>query len=341
MLKKIKLLNYLILIVLSLMIIFSCSSQLKKSDLNTTLFNEYYSTFNFPKSSTQINTIFNSVKFINSIAFYKTYFFATDSKIKNIDLDILKTSSVETSYDTKTASGTASIIYNNNSKLAFLTCAHIIDFPDTLYSYHKINDLKYIESVAIKQRQQNYINELIDGNKMEILVSDKEQDIAILIKDTYNNWEYSGLNQLFCDDGQIDIGTKIYIFGYPKGIQMVTTGNVGNIKENNYIVDSQFNRGQSGGMVFVTKSDAPNFELLGMAKSSAADFHLLLTPQDDYLSEKYNLSIPYDNNIYLKKYAFINYGLTNVIPINIINKFLKKNKKVLENNGYLLEDFFH
>lgn len=338
--RKRKILNYLLFIILFSLTISSCSHQINKSNNNTKLFNGNYSTFNFPKSSIQISTIFNSVKFINSIAFYKIYFLAIDSKIKNINPNVLKASSVETSYDSKTASGTASIIYNDNSKLALLTCAHIIDFSDTLYSYKKIDDIEYIESIAIKQRQQNYINDLVDGNKLEILISDKEQDIAILIKKTSNNREYSVLDQLFCDNDKIGIGTKINIFGYPKGIQMVTTGIVGNIKEKNYIIDSQFNRGQSGSMVFVTKPEYPNFKLLGMAKSSAADFHLFLTPQDDYLSKKYNLSIPYDDDIYLKKYAFINYGLTNVIPIDIINKFLKKNKKVLKNNGYLLEDFF-
>ena len=340
MLKYKKISKYLILIISFSLIIFSCSPQLKKKDFNRTIFNKYYSTFNFSKSSTQINTIFNSVKFINSIAFYKTYFFDTNGKIENINPTVLKSNSVGTSYDTKTASGTASIIYNKNFKLAFLTCAHIVDFPDTLYSYHKINKKIYIESVSIKQRQQNYINELVDGNKMKILISDEEQDMAILIKETSHNKQYSVLNRLLFNDEQIDIGTKIYIFGYPKGNEMITQGIVGNVKENNYIIDSQFNRGQSGGMVFVTKSDYPNFELLGMTKSSAADFHLFLTPQDDYLSEKYNLSIPYDDDIYLKKFAFINYGLTNVIPIEIINKFLKKNKKVLENNDYLLKDFF-
>ena len=338
--KTIKILFFSIFIISFSLILFSCSTQLQKKNLDTVAFKGHTSTFNFPKSSAQIKTIYDSVKFINSIAFYKTYFLDTNSKITIINPAVLESTSVETNYDTKTASGTASIIYNKNHKLALLTCAHIVNFPDTLYSYHRINNQNYIETVSIKDRQENYINELVDGNKMEILISDKEQDMVILVKKTDYTTQYIALNRLFLNDDEIDIGTIIYIFGYPKGKQMITQGIVGNVEKNNYIIDSNFNRGQSGGMVFVTKSDYPNFELLGMTKSSAADFHLLLKPENNYQIKKYDLTIPYSNNIYIKNYAFINYGLTNVIPIKTINVFLHKNKKILEKNGYLLKDFF-
>ncbi len=172
------------------------------------------------------------------------------------------------------------------------------------------------------------------------MVSDKEKDIALLTKKISNNTQYTVLNRIFYNKKEIDIGTMIYIFGYPKGKQMLTQGIVGNVKKDNYIVDSNFNRGQSGGMVFITKSDYPNFELLGMAKSTAADFHLLLTPLDNYQLKKYDITIPYSDNVYIKNYAFINPGLTNVIPIKIINQFLRNNRKLLKNNNFLLDDFF-
>ncbi|MEA1986008.1 MAG: serine protease [Candidatus Marinimicrobia bacterium] len=341
--KKYKFIKLALFLISITLLFSSCNYQMKKKGENSKFYNYYNSSFNFAKSNMQTEEIFSSIKIINSIAFYKTSFFSLERKIKKVTPENFKNDVVGDSYDTKTSSGTASIIYNNNNKLALLTCTHIVDFPDTIYGYYESNNQKYISSISIKERQDNYINDLIDGNKLEVIISDSENDIAILTKKTsptIDKYRHIVLKHDFCDVNKISPGLQIYIFGYPKNKKIITQGIIGNIEKNNYLIDSQFNRGQSGGMVFVTRADYPNFELLGMGKSSLADFHLLLTPNDNYVSQNYKLTIPYRDEIYLKNISFINYGLTNVIPIKYIRNFIKENKKALEKKGYDMNYFF-
>ena len=129
-----------ILLVLIFVSLNSCSSDVYKTVYPTLVDGEYDSEFPYKSSSGQLEEIGESVKLLNTLAFYKSYIFESGTKIKSVDLneDVLDERASKITFFNHTASGTATIISANFETIALLTCAHIIDYPDTVISYFKI-----------------------------------------------------------------------------------------------------------------------------------------------------------------------------------------------------------
>ena len=134
----------LLLFFLLLICLVSCSQTITNvSDLNLTD-KKYDADFVKITDKIQIDRLVNTVKKVNCIAYYKSYFFRDDRLLTK---DSLSTSNLDdfvetTSFSTETASGTATIIYLDKNKIALLTCAHILDFPDTIFRYVKDSEGK-------------------------------------------------------------------------------------------------------------------------------------------------------------------------------------------------------
>jgi len=67
------------------------------------------------------------------------------------------------------------------SIIGLLTCAHVVYFSDTLYSYYDPEN-KNLKSISIKIKQQNHVGSLEASEPIEIVAINKKQDIALLIK---------------------------------------------------------------------------------------------------------------------------------------------------------------
>ena len=136
-------------------------------------------------SSQSFDEMWKSVKLINSIAYYNSYSFSyeeniTDEKISQNRIDFQQFSK---SFFTDNSAGTATIITNNNGNLLLLTCAHVINFPDTVVTYFvdKMGEpLESIESFSIKIDQDNYISGLPDNGYVEIMAIDEGLDAAVI-----------------------------------------------------------------------------------------------------------------------------------------------------------------
>ncbi|MBI9038614.1 MAG: trypsin-like peptidase domain-containing protein [Bacteroidales bacterium] len=289
------------------------------------------------------------MKKLNCLVFYENYLFSEDKKItkSNFKPDNLKKDAILAEITNESVLGTATIIYYDNERIAFLTCNHIIDFPDTIFSFYYNNSSKekYISSVSIKAKQMNHIRGIPEGEELEILATDKKNDIAFLGKKiTQTNENIPFFNYPCGESNNLEWGSFVYIIGYPMGFQMITRGIVSNpdkIKSGSFLIDAVFNRGFSGGLVLGIKDGVPNFELVGMAKSVPYKKENILIPETVNENFEYDSYSPFKGNIYVKSKKNISYGITNSVTIETIKKFFKENKKKLESKGYNLESFFN
>ena len=327
----------------------SCADKIYKVAYPTLADGKYDSEFPYKDCSKQLAEIVETVKMINATAFYKTYTFAEKSqiKIKDISEAVLKEKSIQTVFPHSSVVGTATVIYSQDNRVALLTCAHIIDFPDTMLSYYskEENGSGYIQSISIKDRQINFIKDLPEGGELEILAHDESQDIAILGRkfDHTPETKIAVFNYPIGKSKDLNWGTFIYIVGYPMGYKMITKGTVSSPnrdKKGSFLTDASFNRGFSGGIILAIRDGVPNFELVGMAKSVPANYSYVLTPSKEFELSEYSPSIPYEGNTYVELKTDLKYGITNSISTESISDLIKKNRQTFIDKGYLIESLF-
>ena len=346
--KKKKILNILILLSISL-IISSCSSVIHKVAYPTLSDGKYDSEFPYKSSSKQLEEITNSVKMLNCVAYYTTYIFSADSMIRKKDLNqtIIEEKNIDIGRFDRTASGTATILSEKSGSVILLTCAHIVDFPDTLISYYKSANgynTGYIESISIKDKQVNYIPEFPKGGEVEVLVRDDRQDLALLGRH-YGMEEKYDFNVFEYPVGKakdLAWGSFVYAIGYPMNYKMLSKGIVSSPNRDSrgtFLIDAVFNKGFSGGIVLAIRDGVPNFELVGLVNSVPIMRQFVLTPKNPNRRRIYNPIVPYKGETYLQEMMNIRYGVTKVVSIETIMKFIENNWKPVLEKGYNLAHF--
>lgn len=346
-----KLLGYkIIYAALSLILINACSSTSVYDKVYPTLNDgRYDSEFPYRNSSAQLEEISNSVKLVNSIAFYTSYLFNESDRIRAIGIPGLNFDKVahEKIFFNRTASGTATLINKDQGQVAFLTVAHVVAFPDTIISFFIYTDgslSNFVQSVSVKLKQTNYVADLPDNGELEILAIDKTNDLAILGK----SFQLDKTLKLVPFDypwgkaAELEWGSFVYIFGYPMNFKMVTKGIVSSpSKDKNYfLVDAAYNRGFSGGIVLAIRDGVPNFELVGLVKSVPADYTYTIRPMQKEHDLDYNPMIPYKGDVYVDKEQVLRPGITKIIGIELVKEFIEDHKQELIRKGFILKDFF-
>jgi hypothetical protein len=329
----------------------SCTSTITSiSDLSLTD-KKYDSGFPQIHENQKIDELVNSVKMINCLAYYKSFLFdssfsVTKQSLKNSDFKKFAAASVNS---TETESGTATIIYSIEGKVALLTCAHILNFPDTIVTFHtdnRGNETNIIETVSIKTSQTILLPEYSFIQAVDILVMDETNDIAIVGKDfeSENFKSTKPFKLKFGSANELNWGTKVYMIGFPLNYKMITSGLVSLAKnsDNNYfLVDAVFNRGFSGGIVLALRDGAPNFEIVGMIKSGTVHKDYKLKPNIENPDFNYLPHFPYTGEVLVEKETNIKYGITKILTINKILEFVEDHKNELKELGYLSEKFFN
>ena len=310
---------------------------------------KYDSEFPYRNSSKQLEEISNTLKLVNSLAFYKSYIFSDSSVIRKSDLsdDIIDKYTIRNEFFNQTESGTSTVIYSESGKVALLTCAHIINFPDTLISFFSDENGElspYIQSISIKVKQTNYINLKVQVVELDIIAKDDNLDVA-LIGGKFDP-EYTKDLKLFNypvgKAKELEWGSFVYVFGYPLNNKMITKGIVSSPdkdKKGSFLVDAIFNRGFSGGIVLAVRDGVPNFELVGLVRSVPVESRYVLAPAELKTNAEYNRRIPFTGEVFVEKQININYGITNVLSIEAIEEFLENNKTDLEAKGYYIDKF--
>jgi hypothetical protein len=306
--------------------------------------NKYDSEFPDKAVSKELNFVSKTVKKLDCLVFYESHIFPPEN---SLDIDKLSDSlirkvSVGKTVTNESVTGTAVVVYNDGNKIALLTCAHVVDFPDTLLT--RYDDGKgAIETLSVKIRQQNYVKGLPEGEDIEILIKDDERDIAFLGKVLKeSNLGQQVLNYPLGNTRDLEWGSIVYVMGYPLGNLMVTRAIVSNptrSSKTRFLTDALYNRGISGSPVLAIRDGVPNFEWVGMATSSAAQRIYYVKPgkkDPEYI----NPEARYTDDLYVDHHRVINYGVTFNVTIEAITGLLRKNSHILIRKGYNPELFF-
>ncbi|MBK9097256.1 MAG: trypsin-like peptidase domain-containing protein [bacterium] len=312
---------------------------------------KYDSEFPYKGASNELRQISSTVRRINSSVIYKTYTFDAESKLTLSNLKDIKLRDIAISegYADQNNSGTGTVVYFNEGKVAILTCAHVVEFPDTIISYFPASDgslTKFIQVIFIKERQSIYAVGFPEGGEFELIASDKKQDIAIIGKDykVLSDLRFPVFNYPFGKGKELDWGSFVYIFGYPINNQMITKAIVSNPNKDefgSFLVDAVVNNGMSGGVVLAIRDGVPNFELVGMIQWVPEEEENILVPKALKDNERYNPIVPYQGEEYVKRFSSIRYGIARVISAERISSFIFENKAKLSNKKYYLDRFWN
>ncbi len=331
----------LLLILFTSVIFVSCASSEKTQ---TGPFVDEYTTI-FPNHDVadELEEISKTIRLINNLTFYKTYAFRDGAITKDNldDFDLLERS-IFSNTISKTSSGTGAIISVSGKKVALLTAAHIVSYPDTIISYYSSNgnQSKYIESILFKEKQKIY-TDLPDGGLLKILAIDDKNDIAI-IGNSFKEvvpFDFQVFDFNFGNAKELKWGSFVYLLGYPMHYKMVTSGIVSNPNYNgtgNFLVDAPINRGSSGGLVLAIRGKAPNFELVGIISSVPAEKKTVLTPYNPSRDLQFLSGTSYSGEMVIENLEGIKYGIGKIVSSEKIKIFINKNEKKLRDQGYVI-----
>ncbi|HEX6983239.1 MAG TPA: serine protease [Balneolaceae bacterium] len=291
--------------------------------------------------SGQLEQIQHSVKRISATAIYQAYYFdGLYLRAEQLDyVDIQKLASRNVTYHRSTA-GTAFIIGRGNNHVAFLSCAHVISFPDTLISYvndGSVTENSVISSISIKKHQSNLIFDLHRFRSFEIIARDDLQDLTLLTVSLSENEDFYAppLSIEIGDPKDLRLGSYVMVMGYPEGFPMVTDGIVSDANRNSYgafLTDALFNHGISGGVIIASRDNYRSFEWVGVANSTSAKREMQLVP-NPLTVDLYQPFEPYADEIFVQQKADIVYGITQAIPVTIVIEFLQKHEEKLARLG--------
>ncbi|PLX12101.1 MAG: hypothetical protein C0598_06580 [Marinilabiliales bacterium] len=320
-------------IVLLVMMIFilACGTSVEISE------NQSANKKNEHKLSETVNEIMPSILKIDVLGFYKTWYFGENDNILKDDIDYSKIDSISVFSDirSESMSGTAIVLYVDEDFCGLLTCAHVVSFPDTIYTYFDLNET-LVKSVSIMQEQNIYESGRPLRDEYGIIVTDEKMDLAFLKKSLLGEGETPKVFPLEAGDvNKLNWGSEIFVLGYPLGKLMLTDGIVSLDKSKNirFISNALFNKGISGSPVFGLQEGSDDFLWLGMASSAASQSLEYFEP----LNNDFDITradFQFYNYAVARNKQFINYGVTYSISIEEILTFVSRNKNTLEVAGF-------
>lgn len=334
---------YVFIVAFSAMVTFSCSTQTYKES-NPAKRDELYDS-EFPKKpvSKELQQISESVCTINCIGSYKIFPLDENERVLRSELneELLRKKSPTAFFADNSVRGTATVISNDGNKIAFITCAHVVDFPDTVIAYHVGPDgraTKYIRSVAVKKKQFNFISPFPEDGSVEIVYLDSETDIAVVGRSiqTELGRGFPPIRFGLGKAKELEWGTFVYVFSFPAGIKMLTNAIVSSPRkdaEGSFYIDAVLSQGSSGGFVLAIRDGIPNFETVGIVRVVPARFSYFLAPGDS-AAEEYEQYIPYKGDVFVRKRTDLETGVTKCIPAESVRRSLERAKEQMARRGY-------
>lgn len=326
----------------------SCSTVSYETIYPTLMDGKYDSEFPYKSTSEELKKISETIHRVNTTAFYKIFVFPEYENITLEDLQKIKPSqkAEKEIIADNSASGTAVVVYCENGNVALITCAHTITFQDTILAFRMKEDgtySRFLESISIKEKQVIYVAGFPEGSQVEVLAIDNEFDIALIGKSygAQKNIFYPTFKYPLGSAKEVEWGTFVYLMGYPINFKMITKAIVSSPKKDgdgSFLVDAVINPGFSGGLVLAIRDGVPNFELIGMVQWVPEEEESLIYPQTLKPNSSYNPVMPYEGDLFVRKNKSIRYGITKVIPVENIRKFLQANKSSMNEKGFYIFD---
>jgi hypothetical protein len=310
---------------------------------------KYDSEFPYRGCSAQLEEIGSTVRMISCIAYYKVFPIEPEAKLRLEDITDLTLSPREKDavIVNSTASGTATVISSEKRSIAFLTCAHVVSFPETSVTYQhdpRGKTLPWVKTIAFKTKQVNYVAVLSEGGELEVLAIDRASDLAIVGRrfEVEPDFPLPEFKYPLGHARELEWGSFIYLFGYPSGYKMVTKGIVSSPNKDRtgaFLVDAVFTRGFSGGIALGIRDGVPNFELVGIVRAVSARSSYVLVPRPEAEMPDYDPTTPYVGEPYVEKKTEVESGIIQAIPIESVRDFVSSNAERLASKGYYVKRF--
>ena len=308
----------------------------------------YDSEFPSKPVADDLKEIVRSVTMISSMSFYRIYGFPlemalAEKDVNNPSFDMEKKAKY-TAITQSPANGTATIIYSDQQSVLLLTCAHIINEPDTVIKHFADlhgNPTIFVQSVSVKLRQSLYVPSLPRNSKVEVLAMDEDIDLALL---GVKLVEHTGipaphLDVTWGNSRELQWGTFVYVIGYPGGKKIISNALVSSPQPGekfDFLLNTNLHRGISGGIVLALRDGPPNFELVGIVNALSAKERYLLRPDPSSPITELVRTRPYKGDIYVDSQVEQLSGTTYVIGIEKVKRFLLKNAQRVKEKGYYL-----
>jgi len=338
---------FFVIAVAYFVLVIGCAPKTKYYTANQIEDGEYDSEYPIQPVSDELTKIIESIKLVTVLAYYENYTFSLVSQLKKEDFsnDSFTSKAIKKIYLNQPATGTATVVFYYKRKIGLLTCAHILNFPDTVYTYYKDYlgmDTEYVASVTIKTRQTNNVIDLPQVKDFEIIVMDNELDLAIIGKELSINptFPIPVFNYEVGNAEDLNWGTHVYLLGFPRGKKMVTSSIVSKPGINTFLIDAAMPRGISGGIILALRDGVPNFELVGMANAVSAETKFYLIPDKKKNQSEYNPNQSYTGESFIGVHEEIYYGVTHAISIESIMQFIYDNEHILNQKGYYMDKLF-
>ncbi len=337
-------LRFVMCVLTPALLLASCSRSVYREVYPTLTDKRYDSEFPYRGCSEQLEAISETVHMLSSIAYYRTYTFTESERITRSQLTprLFKERQDRSVYVNSTASGTATVIHYDERRVVLMSCAHIVDFEDTVLSFYVGSDRRMttaLKSVAVKEKQTNYVAVLPEGGEMTILAMDKKEDIVLLGK-RFSTEPANRIRVFNYPAGkarELEWGSFVYLFGYPSGYKMVTKGIISSPNKDRrgtFMVDAMFSRGFSGGIALAIRDGVPNFELVGIIKLVSARSSYVLVPEKENGETVYDPAVPYSGSLYVERKTEIESGITQAVPVEAIREFIRASAPALLDMGY-------
>ncbi len=298
----------------------------------------------------QIEEGFDFVRRIQSTATYRTYHYYNDNLPTKAELENagLEDSAALIKVNDHSTAGTAIIISNNRGRLALLTAAHTVSYPDTIWHYAEKpsrgsdSGNSPVKAVSVRDMLHQFVFLESDIALIESVVLDDSKDLAVMrSRSTDRNLEdMSPVTLPAGDVGSVKTGDRFYALGFPKGVRMVTQGSISRSGKSNrsIVLDMPMNRGFSGGAVFAVRSDGSGLQWIGMITSAMGDQVTMLTPGDRPVAD-YDPELPYEGELFISTQTRIFYGITWSVDIDQIREFLLSNFDTFNEHNIDMPEF--
>ena len=136
---------YFIMIAMAVLVLAACNRTNYDTIYPTLSDGKYDSEFPYRNCSEQLEEIASSLVKIDVLVFYETFSFSMDDRL-TLDQFLANGKNPEDlggirNIFTESVGGTGITIYNKNDRIGFLSCAHLVDYPDTVINYFPLNNL--------------------------------------------------------------------------------------------------------------------------------------------------------------------------------------------------------
>ena len=327
----------------------SCSSYIYKDVYPTLNDGRYDSEFPYRGCSEQLEEIISSVRRINVMTHYRTYLFSPEDSVIADDVPAIlaKLRHRESTYEHHTFGGTGTIILSDEWRLALITCAHVVDFPDTIINRYVSPDhlpTRYAQSISVKTGESIFLSEVSPSASFEILAMDRSMDLAVIGQKRYSPEipRFKAFSYPLGKAKELVWGSFVYVFGYPSGFRMISKGIVSpsnKLPVGSFNVDVVISAGSSGSIALAIRDGVPHFELVGILKSVPAHVSNLLVPSNQDEDFPFDAARPYHGDVFIERKIEAQPGIAQAIPIESMVKFISDNHKTLMQHGFDLSSW--